>query len=285
LTVGGSLTTGSFKMAAGAGADKVLTTDASGVATWQEAGGGWDGILPNYTTAQRNALSLVDGLIIYNTTDNAVQIYKSSAWANVGAKSSLGTVCTLDGDCDSTHCHVDGYCCDTECSGEVCQTCGALSSAGIGKCGYVNSSSQDPRNTCATATPPAANSCKSPNCSGTGYTCGYLSGEAGQPVCKRCTGSSYDPVNIANATQDAEGSNLCTATYYRCNGSGACTAPCSSSSVCIKYQSANHCTTGCAAKGYCACNCGDATSSACSYCNLGCYYTTVESCRCFPYLY
>ena len=40
LIVGGNLTTGSFTMATGAGADKVLTTNASGVATWQEAAGG-----------------------------------------------------------------------------------------------------------------------------------------------------------------------------------------------------------------------------------------------------
>jgi len=39
LTIGGNLTTGSFTMSAGAGADKVLTTNASGVATWQTAAG------------------------------------------------------------------------------------------------------------------------------------------------------------------------------------------------------------------------------------------------------
>ena len=40
LTIGGNLTTGSFTMAAGAGANKVLTTNASGVATWQIPAGG-----------------------------------------------------------------------------------------------------------------------------------------------------------------------------------------------------------------------------------------------------
>jgi len=40
LIVGGNLTTGSFTMLTGAGADKVLTTNASGIATWQEAAGG-----------------------------------------------------------------------------------------------------------------------------------------------------------------------------------------------------------------------------------------------------
>ena len=98
-------------------------------AAWSELGGGWDGVIPNYTTAQRNALSLVDGLIVYNTTDNAVQIYKSGAWANVGAKLSLAATCNLDGDCDSTHC-TDGYCCDTTCGGN-CERCNVTGSIGI----------------------------------------------------------------------------------------------------------------------------------------------------------
>jgi len=218
-------------MTAGAEADKVLTTDASGVASWQTAGGGWDGILPNYTTPQRNELSLTDGLIVYNTTENAVQIYASGVWKNVGAKGADGSICNSDGDCDSTHC-VDGVCCDFECSGTVCQTCGALSSAGIGKCGYVNNSSNDPRDDCTTGSPGATDSCKDPNCSGTGYTCGYLSsGEQGQPTCKTCSGSSYDPSNIAQGVYDTEGTNLCTAEHYRCDGNGDCTAPMTRSCV------------------------------------------------------
>jgi len=247
------------------------TTKLYSNSTWGDLGGGWDGILPNYTTAQRNDLSLVDGLIVFNTTDNAVQIYKSEAWANVGAKLSLAATCSLDGDCDSTHC-VDLVCCDTACSGTVCQTCGALSSAGSGHCGYVNSSSDDPRNTCATATPPAANSCKSPNCSGTGYSCSYLSGEANQPTCKTCTGSSYDPSNIANTLQDTEGTNLCTATHYRCNGSGACTAPCTTTCTTVtgaaKYCiDPNHwwCSTICPYYGYCSGSAAQCYGTCCCY--------------------
>jgi len=44
LTIQGNLTTGSFTMTAGAEADKVLTTNASGVATWQTAAGGGEAI-------------------------------------------------------------------------------------------------------------------------------------------------------------------------------------------------------------------------------------------------
>lgn len=40
LIIGGNLTTAGFKMTTGAGADKVLTTDASGVASWQTPAGG-----------------------------------------------------------------------------------------------------------------------------------------------------------------------------------------------------------------------------------------------------
>jgi len=128
LTIQGNLIIESLTMLAGAEADKVLTTNASGVASWQEAAGGWDGVLPNYTTAQRNALSLADGLIVYNTTENAVQICVSGAWKNVGAKSSLGVLCSLDGDCDSTHC-ADGVCCDTTCDGN-CNRCNIAGSIG-----------------------------------------------------------------------------------------------------------------------------------------------------------
>ena len=40
LTIGGNLITGGLQMTTGAGADKVLTTDASGIASWQTPAGG-----------------------------------------------------------------------------------------------------------------------------------------------------------------------------------------------------------------------------------------------------
>lgn len=59
-------------------------------------------------------------------------------------------------------------------------------------------------------------------CATTGGSCGYkTAGEQGQPVCTRCNGSSYTPVNITNNTQDTEGSNLCTATCKKCSA-GSC---------------------------------------------------------------
>ena len=265
------------------------TTKIYSDGAWGDLGGGAEpGQLPTYTTAQRDALSPAAGLQIYNTTENTVQLYSQTAWKTVGAKLALAATCSLDGDCDSTHC-VDGLCCETACSGTVCQTCGALSSAGSGHCGYVNSSSDDPRNTCTTASVPNADSCKSPNCNGTGYACGYLSEEASQPTCKRCTGSSYDPANIANAAQDTEGSNLCTATHYRCDGAGTCTAP--YTTLCIAGAAPN-CETSCINAGYggckhahystCAAQCVVYTSCYLPYDCAGPYY---GACICKIYIY
>lgn len=252
---------------------------------WADLGGTEPGQLSSYTTAQRDALSPTQGQQIYNTTENKVQVYVQGAWKTVAVKLALAASCSLDGDCDSTYC-VDGVCCETTCSGTVCQTCGALSSAGIGYCGYVNNSTNDPRSTCTTAAPGAADSCKSPNCSGTGYTCGYLSeGEQGQPACQRCPGGSYNPANIANASLDTEGSNLCTAEHYRCNGSGSCTAPltpaggcqgnCGSWSVCCPAKCETLGYPGCY-RGYNAYSCGG-SSSACT--------SNAWSCQCSVYVY
>jgi len=323
LTIGGNLTTAGFKMTTGAGLDKVLTTDASGVASWNTPAAGatpagstgyiqfnnagdlgadsnlfWDntnkrlGIgtinpntklevagsltitgsssyikLPLLTTTQRNVISPETGMIIFNSTANEVQVYVPSEWKKFGAGAATGTACTVPGECATALC-VDNYCCDTTCSGTVCQTCGLLSSNGVGHCGYVNNSSNDPRNTCTTASPPAADSCKSPNCSGTGYACGYLIGDGGQPVCKYCSGSSYDPINIAIGVQDTTTPSVCTATHYRCDGSGNCSAPFSATKQCrfCGYPATGFdpwsCISECARLGYDGCGIG--------HCNSGC---------------
>lgn len=40
-------------------------------------------ILPRMTTTQRNALTAVNGMIIYNSTDNKFQGYENSSWTNL----------------------------------------------------------------------------------------------------------------------------------------------------------------------------------------------------------
>jgi len=39
--------------------------------------------LPQLTTTQRNALTAVNGMLIYNTTDSKLQGYEGGAWANL----------------------------------------------------------------------------------------------------------------------------------------------------------------------------------------------------------
>lgn len=40
-------------------------------------------ILPKYTTTERNALTGIQGMLIYNTTTNKLNFYNGSAWAAV----------------------------------------------------------------------------------------------------------------------------------------------------------------------------------------------------------
>lgn len=40
-------------------------------------------LLPRMTTTERNALAAVNGMLIYNTTDNKFQGYENGAWANL----------------------------------------------------------------------------------------------------------------------------------------------------------------------------------------------------------
>ena len=240
---------------------------------WGDLGGGVPGLLPSYTTTQRDALSPTTGQQIYNTTENKVQVYGSGNWIAVSAKLALAATCSLDGDCDSTHC-VDGYCCDTACSGTVCQTCGSLSSAGLGHCGYVNSSSQDPRNTCATT------GCYTGTCNGNSYACGYYtSGDANCPICQTCVGTTSGDclnyaaytedvgcttachgcsggscINIPDASQDTWGTNLCNTVHNRCT-TGVCTTATCTGNTCVTRVAGQSCTTTCANAGYCGCYC------------------------------
>ena len=163
---------------------------------WGDLGGGWDGVLPNYTTAQRNALSLADGLIVYNTTDKTVQIYKSGAWANVGAGLSLAATCNLDGDCDSTHC-VDGVCCATTCDGN-CNRCNVAGSEGI--CTDTNS---DCTGNCDV--------CSSGNCIANVSLCAS--------ICDQCIGSGTIYNCAADVTFTYKGSSV---TYGMVSSLGKC---------------------------------------------------------------
>ena len=226
-------------MLAGAGADKVLTTDASGVATWQEAGGGWDGILPNYTTAQRNDLSPTEGQLIYNTDNLRTEYYTISGWSYTMGPRANGVLCASNPDCISGYC-VEGICCDTICDG-ICYSCTAAEKG-----------------------------------SGSDGTCGYISTGTQCAFCKACSSGSCTLVAAGTSGYG------CTGTHYRCNASGECTAPCTSSFSCISRGYAS-CVDICA--DYCLCVGASSTVGSCSpltftTCAEGGWY-----CKCMHYLY
>ena len=143
LIIEGVLRLGQFTTAnAPAGTEGALYFDTTenktkiySSAAWGDLGGGEAGLLPQYTTTQRDALSPTVGQQIYNTTENTVQVYGSEDWKTVAAKLALGVTCSLDGDCDSTHC-MDGVCCPTTCDGN-CNRCNVAGSEGT--CTDVNS--------------------------------------------------------------------------------------------------------------------------------------------------
>ena len=105
----------------------------------------------------------------------------------------LGESCSVGLDCDSGIC-TDDVCCNTACGG-TCQRCdGQYGSGTAGTCGNI-SINLDPESECG------GSSC-----------CGYCSGSG---TC------SY----VANGNTCSSPGDTCTATHYRCNGSGSCTAP------------------------------------------------------------
>ena len=281
LIIGGVLRLGQFATAP-SGTEGALyfdttdnTTKLYSSSAWNDLGGGWDGIIPNYTTVQRNALSLVDGLIVYNTTENAVQICVSGLWRNVGAKLSTGILCTLDGDCDSTHC-VDGVCCSTACTGN-CNRCNVASSIGTctdvasdctGNCDICSSgncianatlctgncdvcSGSGTAYSCAASASLCTGDCDTCSGSGTAYNC--AASDALCSTCYYCTGSG----TIFNCAAVAAGTSGygCTALHYRCDGNGLCTAP--KTNTCIQIGARPHgqgtCTALCPARGYTGC--------------------------------
>jgi len=196
---------------------------------WSELGGGEAGLLPTYTTADRDALSPTAGLQIYNTTENNVQVYSQTAWKTVGAKLALAATCSLDGDCDSTHC-VDGVCCDTVCSG-TCEDCNVAGF--LGTCTDVASDCTGNCDVCSSGNCAASASLCTGNCdvcsgSGTAYNCA-----ASNALCSNSASSCY-----CSGSGTAFNCQSCPDTY------GVCGHPtCSSYSCGNAYDNGVQCAT------------------------------------------
>jgi len=104
------------------------TTKLYSNSAWGDLSGGWDGVLPNYTTAQRDALSPSNGMIIYNTDLNQVQIYSGTSWSGITGQEDIASVCDSGMDCASGFC-VDGFCCNNSCP-EICEACNLAGTVG-----------------------------------------------------------------------------------------------------------------------------------------------------------
>ena len=156
-----------------------------------------------------------DNAIYYNTVCNgdcSVNNSSGSCVAVSAGENSLA-VCKRCNGSSLTSVNIADNTQDAEGSNVCNSTCKNCN--GAGSC--VNQGVEDLFGQCGTT------NCNSGNCNGSG-ACGYItSGEGNCAACGTCAGAtSSSCVNIADNTQDAEGSNLCNQTCKNCNGSGSC---------------------------------------------------------------
>jgi len=188
-------------------------------ATWGDLGGGWDGIIPNYTTAQRNALSPSKGTMIYNTDYDQLQTWIGTAWSGITGNKDLGIECASAMDCASGFC-VDSVCCNTSldnCNG--CRRCNVTGSMGVciddglectGTCDVCSSG------TCIADVTLCIGNCDDCTGSGTNYSCSALA--------SLCTGNCDICTGADTAYNCAASDALCSNNTSSCGCSGSGTA-------------------------------------------------------------
>jgi len=133
LIIGGLLKIGQYSSAP-TGSTGALYYDTTANAfkgykasAWADLGG-WNGVIPNYTTAQRDALSPSKGMMIYNTDYDQIQIFTGTSWSGITGNKDLGIECASSMDCASGFC-VDGVCCNSSCP-EICEACNLAGTVG-----------------------------------------------------------------------------------------------------------------------------------------------------------
>ena len=234
LIIEGVLRLGQFTTAnAPSGTEGALYYDTTENATklysnsaWGDLGGGWDGILPNYTTAQRTAIASPEyGMMIYNTDSARVEYYLPDAWASIQAPFATAHSCTAAIDCASEIC-VDGYCCNTLCTGN-CNRCNVVGS--LGTCTDVASDCTGNCDVCSAGNCAAVQATCTGNCdtcsgSGTAYSCA-ASDSLCTGNCDTCSGSG-------TAYSCAASASLCTGDCDTCSGSGTAYNCAASNALC-----------------------------------------------------
>ena len=203
---------------------------------------------------------------------------------------SMGVCIDVDSDCtgncdvcSSGNCVASTSLCTGDCdvcsgSGTAynCAASNALCSNTTSSCACSGSGTAFNCSTC----PDTYGVCGTPTCSS--YTCGnaYDNGVA-CATCKTCSSGSCSAFVPAGST----GLN-CTATHYRCNGSGGCTAPAAATTVCIGNDCCHTCTQACASYHSCVRNWMHIGSSGCTvgdYRYPGCETRMASNCDCSPY--
>ncbi|MFH1434965.1 MAG: hypothetical protein ABIJ56_04535, partial [Pseudomonadota bacterium] len=190
----------------------------------------------------------------------------------------LGEPCSDPDECASLNC-VDEVCCDAPCNARTCERCDGFSHLGAGRCGYVNSSSEDPDEDCSHA------ECAWGRCIGNDFLCGYyIEGKQDCGLCKSCDGAAstacrdiasgrddYDECGGASCCGYCDGDggcafeeegagcsgpgDPCDEAHHACDGEGACTAPLEpAGDRCMPCPSeASSCAQACADDGYDGC--------------------------------
>jgi len=160
--------------------------------------------------------------------------------------------CAYDVGDDFANCSANTYCSGNSCvpgaCGGLCSFCSQTGSCTDHQCGEPDIIN----NTCIPKVP----------------------GEYGLAVCKRCNGISLDPVNVADNTQDAEGSNMCNVPCVKCS-SGQCVNQTSAQDL-FNQCSESQCYTG-NCNGFGACGYQTASQDLWNYCAQG--TTASDGCK------
>jgi len=205
--------------------------------------------------------------------------------------------------CSSGNCIAD----PTKCTGNCVQctgsganySCSANDTLCTGDCSFCTGSGTE--YSCAGSNGFCSNTTSSCSCSGSGtifncQSCPDTYGVCGHPTCSsNSCGNAYDNgVACATCKTCSSGScsvNVpagstglnCTATHYRCDGNGNCTAPLTLTCVGNSYCTGNTCAAQCV-QGYDVCSKGNANYD-CSGTQYNCNNVMACGCTCGRYVY
>ena len=285
----------------------IYNTDYDQVQTYTQTA--WSGITGNKDLGIECASAMdcasgfcVDSVCCDTSLDNCTGCRRCNVAGSMGVCIDDGLECT--GNCDVCS---EGVCtasvdlctgnCD-QCTGSgTAYNCSALISLCTGNCDICSGSGT--AYNCAASNALCSNNTSSCGCSGSGTSFNCTSctsdpyGVCGHPTCSSYScGNAYDngvacstchtcSSGSCSAHVPAGSTGLnCTATHYRCDGSGNCTAP--TGTICIFV---NYTTTSCSSKCAPYAGCISAVYADCTYFNTCAYENMKWGCKCTQYIY